>query len=49
MEAIVKELLETIKWIPIAERQGRWYEEYLDKVNKDLKLENNNSCIKKRK
>lgn len=46
MEEIVKELLETIKWIPIAERQGRWYEEYLDRVNKDLKLENKKSCRK---
>jgi len=39
MEEIAKELLETIKWIPQKERQGRWYEEYLDKINKDLKAE----------
>ena len=39
-EDIVKELLETVKWIPPVERQGLWYEEYLDKVNKDLKTKN---------
>ena len=40
MEEIVEELLNTIKWIPLIERQGKWYEEYLDKINKDLKLKN---------
>lgn len=37
MEEIAEELLRTIKFIPIRERQSRWYQEYLDKVNKDLK------------
>jgi Holliday junction resolvase-like predicted endonuclease len=37
MEEIAKELLNTIKFIPIQERQSKWYKEYLDKVNKDLK------------
>lgn len=37
MEEIVMELLETIKWIPERERQSKWYSDYLDKVNKDLK------------
>lgn len=37
MEEIATELLETIKWIPEYERIGKWYEEYLDKVNLDLK------------
>ena len=37
MEDIVLELLETIRWIPFEERQGKWFEEYLDKVNEDLK------------
>jgi hypothetical protein len=37
MEDIAIELLETIKWIPEHERIGKWYEEYLDKVNSDLK------------
>jgi len=37
MKEIVVELLETIKWIPERERMGKWYEEYLDKINEDLK------------
>jgi hypothetical protein len=37
MQDIVNELLDTIKWIPIEERQTKWYTEYLDKVNEDLK------------
>jgi ribulose kinase len=41
MEDIVNELLNTIKWIPERERQSKWYDEYLDKVNQDLKNENN--------
>jgi hypothetical protein len=40
MEEIVLELLNTIKWIPEKERQSKWYDEYLDKVNQDLKEEN---------
>lgn len=40
MEEIAKELLETIRWIPQREKQSRWYMEYLDKINKDLKGEN---------
>lgn len=40
MEEIARELLETIKWIPKIERQSKWYEEYLDKVNLDLKSKN---------
>ena len=38
MEQIAKELLNTIKFIPKEERQSKWYKEYLDKVNKDLKI-----------
>ena len=41
MEEIVNELLYTIKWIPERERQSKWYNEYLDKVLTDLKIENN--------
>lgn len=41
MEDIALELLMTIRWIPPIERQSKWYEEYLDKINKDLKNENN--------
>lgn len=37
MEEIAEELLRTIKYIPEAERQSKWYSEYLDKVNSDLK------------
>jgi hypothetical protein len=36
-EEIVKELLKTIQSIPIEERQSKWYLEYLDKLNIDLK------------
>ena len=36
MEMIAKELLNTIKFIPLAERNSKWYKEYLDKVNSDL-------------
>lgn len=39
MDDIVNELMNTIKWIPINERQSKWYVEYLDKVNQDLKTE----------
>ncbi len=34
MKEIAEELLKTIKFIPIQERQSKWYREYLDKVNK---------------
>lgn len=37
MEEIATELLMTIKWIPIKERQSNWYLDYLNKVNQDLK------------
>ena len=37
MEEIANELIETIKWIPEKEKTSKWYKEYLDKVNKDLK------------
>jgi len=42
MKEITEELLKTIKFIPPQERQSKWYKEYLDKVNIDLKtsLEN---------
>lgn len=40
MEEITKELLDTILWIPYRERQGKWYEEYLQKVFEDLKDKN---------
>lgn len=38
MEEIAEELLNTIRFIPENERNSLWYREYLDKVNKDLKL-----------
>ena len=41
MEEIVIELLETIKWIPERERQSKWYNEYLNKINIDLKAKIN--------
>ena len=37
MEEIALELLETIQWIPEHERKSKWYREYLDKVNINLK------------
>ena len=37
MKEIAEELLKTIKFIPLQERQSKWYKEYLDKVNTDLK------------
>ena len=37
MKDIVLELLETVRWIPFEERQGKWYEEYLNKEAKDYK------------
>ncbi len=37
MKEIAEELLKTIRFIPIEERQSKWYKEYLDKVNKALK------------
>lgn len=40
MEKIAQELIETIKWIPKIERQSKWYTEYLDKINNDLKEAN---------
>ena len=40
MEEIAKELLKTTKFIPKVERQSKWYIEYLDKINNDLKKEN---------
>ena len=33
MEEIAKELLKTIQFIPIEERQSKWYLEYLDKLS----------------
>ncbi len=39
MEEIAAELLQTIRWIPENERRSKWYMEYLDKVNRDLKKE----------
>jgi hypothetical protein len=38
MKEIAEELLKSIKFIPIQERKSKWYKEYLDKVNKDLKI-----------
>ena len=40
MKEIIVELSNAIRWIPIRERQGKWFEEYLDKINEDLKLKN---------
>ena len=45
MEEIAIELLETIKWIPVRERSGKWYKDYLDKVNEDLKSKMNDIDI----
>ena len=42
MEQITEELLLTIKFIPIEERQSKWYEEYLGNIHTDLIKENNN-------
>ncbi len=39
MKEIAEELLKTIKFIPEKERQSKWYLEYLDKINVDLKNE----------
>jgi hypothetical protein len=38
MKEIAEELLKTIRFIPIQERKSKWYQEYLDKVSKDLKI-----------
>jgi len=37
MEEIAEELLRSIKFIPEEERKSKWYKEYLDKINTDLK------------
>lgn len=42
MEEIAEELLRSIKFIPMEERQTNWYLEYLDKINQDLK---NKLCL----
>ena len=42
MEEIAEELIETIKWIPKIERQSKWYNEYLIKINNDLQKANLN-------
>jgi|TARA_R110000772_G_scaffold40423_1_gene94635 hypothetical protein len=42
MEEIAEELIETIKWIPKIERQSKWYNEYLTKINNDLQKANLN-------
>ena len=34
---LCEELFNTIKWIPKNERKSKWYLEYLDKVNYNLK------------
>lgn len=39
MEEIIKELSNTVKYIPKQERNSKWYKEYLDKINTDLKNE----------
>lgn len=39
MEDIVIELLDTVRWIPEVEKNSKWYKEYLDKINFDLKTE----------
>jgi hypothetical protein len=40
MEGLAEELIETIKWIPKAERQSKWYSEYLAKIHDDLQEAN---------
>lgn len=39
MEEIAKELLETVQWLTTDDLNSKWYMEYLDKVNLDLKAE----------
>lgn len=39
MEEIVRELQNTVKWLTDSDKQSKWYMEYLDKVNEDLKAE----------
>lgn len=39
MEEIIKELSESVKWIPEVERRSKWYASYLDRINVDLKEE----------
>lgn len=39
MDDIVKELAKVIKWIPKKELDSKWYSEYFDKLNVDLKNE----------
>ena len=44
MKEITEELLKTVIFIPIEERQSKWYKEYLDKVNEDLKMSLLSKC-----
>lgn len=37
MLEISEELLKSIKYIPIQERNSNWFKGYLDKINNDLK------------
>ena len=39
MKELAIELLNTIKFIPLRERQTKWYKEYLDKINYELQIE----------
>jgi hypothetical protein len=45
MKEIAEELLKSIKFIPIQERNSKWYKEYLDAINKDLKMSLENEII----
>ena len=43
MKILAEELIETIKWIPKAERQSKWYSEYLTKMHDNLQQANLNN------
>ena len=45
MEELAIELLNTIRWIPIEERQGKTYIEYLNKLNQELIKTHEKGCI----
>ena len=36
-ESLIKELLSTVKYLRDEEKRSKWFEQYLDKVNSDLK------------
>jgi len=46
MEALIQELLQIVRYIPLVERQSKWYKDYLDKITNDLKIENDKPKLK---